>query len=51
MTRGRERTAFCIVHGDPAPQRELAAWIAESLGDLGATAHSLQRQTPWTSPT
>jgi len=51
MTRGRERTAFCVVHGDPAPQRELANWIAESLGDRGATAHSLQRQTPWTSPT
>jgi len=51
MTRGRERTAFCVVHGDPAPQRELANWITESLGDHGATAHSLQRQTPWTSPT
>jgi Cft2 family RNA processing exonuclease len=51
MTRGRERTAFCVVHGDPAPQRELASWITESLGDRGATAHSLQRQTPWTSPT
>jgi metallo-beta-lactamase family protein len=47
MTRGRERTAFCVVHGDPAPQRELASWIAETLGDRGATAHSLQRQTPW----
>jgi Cft2 family RNA processing exonuclease len=51
MTRGRERTAFCIVHGDPAAQRELASWIGETLGDRGATAHSLQRQTPWTSPT
>jgi Cft2 family RNA processing exonuclease len=50
MTRGRERTAFCVVHGDPAPQRELASWINESLGDRGASAHSLQRQTPWTSP-
>ena len=48
MTRGRERTAFCLVHGDPAAQRELASWIGESLGDQGATAHSLQRQTPWT---
>jgi Cft2 family RNA processing exonuclease len=47
MTRGRERTAFCLVHGDPASQRELAGWIGESLGDQGATAHSLQRQTPW----
>jgi metallo-beta-lactamase family protein len=51
MTRGRERTAFCVVHGDPAPQRELASWITESLGERGATAHSLQRQTPWTAPT
>jgi Cft2 family RNA processing exonuclease len=47
MTRGRERTAFCVVHGAPASQRELANWIFESLGDRGATAHSLQRQTPW----
>jgi metallo-beta-lactamase family protein len=51
MTRGRERTAFCVVHGDPAPQRELANWITESLGDRGTTAHSLQRQIPWVSPT
>jgi Cft2 family RNA processing exonuclease len=51
MTRGRERTAFCTVHGDPAAQRELASWIGESLGDRGATAHSLQRQIPWTPPT
>jgi hypothetical protein len=39
------------VHGDPAPQRELANWITESLGDRGTTAHSLQRQIPWVSPT
>jgi Cft2 family RNA processing exonuclease len=51
MTRGRERTAFCMVHGDPAAQRELASWVGESLGDRGATGHSLQRQIPWTSPT
>jgi Cft2 family RNA processing exonuclease len=50
MTRGRERTAFCVVHGDPASQRELATWITQSLGDRGATAHSLQRQMPWTPP-
>jgi predicted metal-dependent RNase len=47
MTRGRERTAFCVVHGEPASQRELASWIADSLRDEGATAHSLQRLTPW----
>jgi metallo-beta-lactamase family protein len=47
MTRGRERTDFCIVHGDRAAQRELAAWIRESLDERGATAHSLQRQMPW----
>jgi Cft2 family RNA processing exonuclease len=47
MTRGRERTAFCVVHGEPAAQRELAAWIADSLRDEGATAHSLQRLAPW----
>jgi Cft2 family RNA processing exonuclease len=47
MTRGRERTAFCLVHGDAAAQRELARWIEDTLGDHGATAHSLQRQTPW----
>jgi hypothetical protein len=47
MTRGRERTAFCLVHGDAAAQRELASWIGESLADQGATAHSLQRQAPW----
>jgi Cft2 family RNA processing exonuclease len=47
MTRGRERTAFCVVHGEPAAQRELARWIGEHLGDCGATGHSLQRQTPW----
>jgi Cft2 family RNA processing exonuclease len=47
MTRGRGRTAFGVVHGDPAAQRELAAWIAQNLGDRGATAHSLQRQAPW----
>jgi Cft2 family RNA processing exonuclease len=47
MTRGRERTAFCVVHGEPASQRELAGWIADSLRDEGATAHSLQRLTPW----
>jgi metallo-beta-lactamase family protein len=47
MTRGRERTAFCVVHGEPAAQRELASWISESLRDEGATAHSLQRLTPW----
>jgi metallo-beta-lactamase family protein len=47
MTRGRGRTAFCVVHGEPAAQRELAGWIADSLRDQGATAHSLQRLTPW----
>jgi hypothetical protein len=47
MTRGREHTDFCIVHGDRAAQRELAAWIRESLDERGATAHSLQRQVPW----
>jgi Cft2 family RNA processing exonuclease len=47
MTRGRERTAFCVVHGEPAAQRELAGWISDSLRDQGATAHSLQRLTPW----
>jgi Cft2 family RNA processing exonuclease len=47
MTRGRERTAFCVVHGEPAAQRELASWISDSLRDEGATGHSLQRLTPW----
>jgi Cft2 family RNA processing exonuclease len=47
MTRGRERTDFCVVHGDPAAQRELAGWIRERLGERGATAHSLQRRVPW----
>jgi metallo-beta-lactamase family protein len=47
MTRGRERTAFCVVHGEPASQRELASWISDSLREEGATAHSLQRLTPW----
>jgi metallo-beta-lactamase family protein len=47
MTRGRERTAFCVVHGEPASQRELASWISDSLRDEGATGHSLQRLTPW----
>ncbi|HET6551767.1 MAG TPA: MBL fold metallo-hydrolase [Solirubrobacter sp.] len=51
MTRGRERTAFGLVHGDPAAQRELAGWIGETLRDQGATAHSLQRQTPWSPDT
>ncbi len=37
MTRGRERTAFCVVHGEPAAQRELASWISDSLRDEGAT--------------
>jgi Cft2 family RNA processing exonuclease len=47
MTRGRERTDFGIVHGDRAAQRELAGYIRERLDDRGATAHSLQRQVPW----
>jgi metallo-beta-lactamase family protein len=47
MTRGRERTAFCIVHGEPAAQRELAGWISDSLRSEGATGHSLERLTPW----
>jgi metallo-beta-lactamase family protein len=47
MTRGRDRVAFGVVHGEPAAQRELAAWISETLCDSGATAQSLQRQTPW----
>jgi metallo-beta-lactamase family protein len=47
MTRGRERTDFCIVHGDRAAQRELAGWIRERLDERGATAHSLQRRVPW----
>jgi metallo-beta-lactamase family protein len=47
MTRGREHTDFSIVHGDRAAQRELAGWIREHLDDRGATAHSLQRQVPW----
>jgi metallo-beta-lactamase family protein len=47
MTRGRQRTAFCVVHGELAAQRELASWIGDSLRDEGATAHSLQRLTPW----
>jgi Cft2 family RNA processing exonuclease len=47
MTRGRERTAFCVVHGEPTAQRELAGWISDSLRDEGATGHSLQRLTPW----
>ena len=48
MTRGRERTAFCVVHGEAAAQRELASWISDSLREEGATGHSLQRLTPWT---
>jgi Cft2 family RNA processing exonuclease len=47
MTRGRGRTAFCVVHGEPAAQRELAGWISDSLREEGATGHSLQRLTPW----
>jgi Cft2 family RNA processing exonuclease len=44
MTRGRDRVAFGLVHGEPAAQRDLARWITET---LGAGAQSLQRQTPW----
>jgi metallo-beta-lactamase family protein len=47
MTRGRARTAFGVVHGEPAAQRELASWIGEMLRDQGASGHSLQRLTPW----
>lgn len=44
MTRGR-RVAFGCVHGEPAAQQELAAWI--ETGVTGATGQSLSRNTPW----
>jgi Cft2 family RNA processing exonuclease len=47
MTRGRDRVAFGVMHGEPAAQRELANWISDTLLDKGAAAQSLQRQTPW----
>jgi predicted metal-dependent RNase len=48
MTRGRGRSTFGIVHGEAVAQRELASWISDNLRVHGATAQSLQRQTPWT---
>ncbi len=47
MTRAHDATVFGIVHGEAAAQRELATWIGQNLKDQHATAHSLQRQTPW----
>ena len=44
MARGR-RVAFGCVHGEPASQQELAAWI--ETGVTGATGQSLSRNTPW----
>lgn len=44
MARGR-RVAFGCVHGEPAAQQELAAWI--ETGVTGATGQSLSRNTPW----
>jgi Cft2 family RNA processing exonuclease len=47
MTRAHDATVFGIVHGEAAAQRELATWIDQNLQDQRASAHSLQRQTPW----
>jgi Cft2 family RNA processing exonuclease len=47
MTRAHDATMFGIVHGEAAAQRELATWIDQNLKAQRATAHSLQRQTPW----
>jgi Cft2 family RNA processing exonuclease len=47
MTRAHDATVFGIVHGEAAAQRELATWVDQNLKDQHATAHSLQRQTPW----
>lgn len=44
MARGRQ-VAFGTVHGEPASQQELAAWIETSV--TGATGQSLSRSTPW----
>lgn len=45
VSRGREHTRFGLVHGESTAQKEMAAFITDSVD--GAEGHSLQNNVPW----